>query len=418
MIGAPKGVRLQVGLFGRANAGKSSLLNLIAGQDVSITSPVAGTTTDVVEKAMELLPLGPVLWLDTAGLDDRTALGERRRERARRAFRRCDAALLVLEPEVWTAEEDEFCRDCAEKGVPVVLVVNKADLRVPSDGFLKDLRRRGRWVLTVSSLKPSGRDLFLRRLKEALGEAAPEAGFQPPALLAGLLNAGGLAVFVIPIDKEAPKGRVILPQVQCLREALDAGALTLTARGTELAAALRALRRAPDLVVCDSQAVLEVSRTVPEAVPLTTFSILFARAKGDLVELARGARRIDELEDGDRVLVAEACTHHAVEDDIGRVKIPRWLRERTGAELRVDTVSGRDWPADLSSYRLIIHCGACTLNRREMLSRLARARAAGVPATNYGVAISALRGAARRTLAPFPAALEAWAGAGTAAGRR
>lgn len=409
MTGASKGTRHQIGLFGRANAGKSSLLNLIAGQDVAITSPVAGTTTDVVEKAMEFLPLGPVLWLDTAGLDDGSALGAARLERTKRAFRRSDAAVLVVEPEVWTGAEEAFCGEAGAAAVPLVLVVNKTDLRRPSELFLKSLRARSPWVLEVCARDAAGRELFLERLRESLRAAV---GTGPaPSLLGDLLPAGGLAVFVVPIDLQAPKGRLILPQVQCLRDALDSDAMVLTVKERELGHALRRLGSAPDLVVCDSQAVLKAAADVPAAIPCTTFSILMARAKGDLTELARGARRIETLRAGDRVLVAEACTHHALEDDIGRVKIPRWLRQFTGSELRIETVCGRDWPADLSAYRLVVHCGGCTLNRREMLSRLAEAREAGVSVTNYGVAIAALQGVARRVLAPFPAALEAYAGA-------
>jgi [FeFe] hydrogenase H-cluster maturation GTPase HydF len=417
MIEAPKGVRLHVGLFGRANAGKSSLLNLIAGQDVSITSPVPGTTTDVVEKAMELLPIGPVLWLDTAGLGDRSELAGRRLERTRRALGRSDVVLLVLESEVWTPDEEEFCRQLRAAGRPLIIAVNKTDLRRPSPGYLESLRRRSPHVLSVCASDPSAREDFLTRLIPAL-QGAAGASASSPTLLGDLLPAKGLAVFVVPIDLEAPKGRLILPQVQCLRDALDAGAMALTVKETELKAALANLSRSPDLVVCDSQAVRQVVDDLPQGVPCTTFSIIMARAKGDLSELSRGARRIAELRGGDRVLVAEACTHHAVEGDIGRVKIPAWLRRNVGAELRIDVVSGHDWPQDLSAYRLIIHCGACTLNRREMLGRLERAKAAGVAITNYGVAIAALQGVAGRVLSPFPKALDEFGGAVTAGAGR
>lgn len=408
MDAATKGVRLQVGIFGRANTGKSSLLNYIAGQDVAITSPVAGTTTDVVEKAMELLPLGPVLFLDTAGLDDDSALGARRRERALAAFRRCDVVLLVLESGVWTGYEEEVAARCRRQDVPLMLAVNKTDASAPAEAYLRGLRERGRQVLCASCRRPQDREAFMAEFKAALLQAAPGHALQPPPLLADLLPARGLALFVVPIDMEAPKGRIILPQVQAIRDSLDADASVLVTKESGLVRALEGLRRPPDLVVCDSQAVRQVVADLPSGVPCTTFSILFARAKGDLVEAARAAARISSLRAGDRVLVAEACTHHALADDIGRVKIPNWLRQATGAELTSTVCSGRDFPRDLSQYKLVIHCGACTLNRREMLSRLREARGAGVPVTNYGVAIAAMQNVAPRVLEPFPAAREAF----------
>jgi len=405
---APKASRFQIGLFGRTNTGKSSLLNLIVGSDVAVTSPVAGTTTDVVEKAMELLPLGPVLFLDTGGLDDASTLGARRRQKTAGAFRRCDAVLLVLEAPVWGQVEESILKSCAEQKLPLILVVNKTDMQRPAPEYLESLRRRSAHVLTVSCRKPEGREAFLAALKSALQEAAPEGLRQAPSLIADLVPAGGLVVFVVPIDLQAPKGRLILPQVQSIREALDSDAAALVVKERELPAVLDRLYQKPDLVVCDSQAVLKVTADVPPDVPCTTFSILFARAKGDLVAAARGAGRLALLREGDRVLVAEACAHHALEDDIGRVKIPRWLRQYTGVGLDISVCSGRDFPRDLSSYQLVIHCGACTLNRREMQSRLAEARQAGVPVTNYGVAIAALQGVAGRVLKPFPAAQEAF----------
>ncbi|MFA6003721.1 MAG: [FeFe] hydrogenase H-cluster maturation GTPase HydF [Elusimicrobiota bacterium] len=408
MEAAPKGVRLQVGIFGRANTGKSSLLNYAAGQDVAITSPVAGTTTDVVEKAMELLPLGPVLFLDTAGLDDASVLGSRRRQRTLAAFRRCDVVLLVLEAGVWTQYEEEVAARCRQDGVPLVMVVNKTDAAWPSAGYMRELQERSRWVLSGSCRRPGEREAFMAAFKAALLQAAPEHVLKIPPLVSDLLPAGGLALFVVPIDMEAPKGRIILPQVQAIRDALDADAGVLVVKENGLVRAWGDLRRAPDLVVCDSQAVGQVAAEVPAGVPCTTFSILFARAKGDLVEAARAAARISGLRAGDRVLVAEACSHHALADDIGRVKIPRWLKQATGVELCMTTCSGRDFPQDLAEYKLVIHCGACTLNRREMLSRLRQARLAGVPVTNYGVAIAAMQGVAARVLEPFPAARAAF----------
>lgn len=408
MKSAPKGVRLHVGIFGRMNAGKSSLLNLLAGQDVSITSPVPGTTTDAVEKAMELLPLGPVLLLDTAGLDDRSELGKKRTGRTARALGKTDVAVLVVEPEVWGEPEEEAERACRERKLPMIVVVNKTDLRAPSEAFLEKLRGKACRVLRASCADSSGREAVVRELKAALMEVCPDDFLRPPPLLADLLPARGLVLFVVPIDIEAPKGRLILPQVQALREALDADAVALVAKENALPATLANLVRPPDLVVCDSQAVKGVAADIPSPVRLTTFSILFARAKGDLAEAARGAARLEALRPGDRVLIAEGCTHHALEDDIGRVKLPRWLRARVGGELDIQVCAGVDFPADLAGYRAVIHCGACMMNRREMLARVGRVRSAGVCITNYGVAISALHDLARRTLEPFPEALRAY----------
>lgn len=409
MRATPKGDRLQIGVFGRMNAGKSSLLNLLAGQEVAVTSPVAGTTTDLVEKAMELLPVGPVLFMDTAGIDDRSELAAGRLERTSRALDRADAAVLVLEPDSWGGPEEELLEACRRRGVPVVAVVNKLDLRIPSPDFLRSLAPRVRRVVLTSCAEPAGRERTLREFKDALVEVCPEDFLKPQPLLSDLLpSSGALVVFVVPIDSQAPKGRLILPQVQALREALDAGASVLTVKELEPSRALSLLSRPPDLVVCDSQAVLKTVEGLPSGVRVTTFSILFARAKADLVEAARGAARLRTLRPGDRVLIAEGCTHHALEEDIGRVKLPAWLRRGVSPELRVEVVAGVDYPEDLSPYRVVIHCGACTLNRRQMLSRVRRAKEAGVAVTNYGVAISALQGVASRVLEPFPAAKAAY----------
>ncbi|NPU85727.1 MAG: [FeFe] hydrogenase H-cluster maturation GTPase HydF [Syntrophaceae bacterium] len=417
----PKGNRLHVALFGRTNVGKSSLLNYLLGQDVAITSPVAGTTTDVVEKAAELLPLGPVLFLDTAGLDDATELAAKRLEKTRRILDRADAILLVTEAEDWTEFEENLLNEAKERKIPVIPVVNKTDLRAPSEAFLTSLREKAGRVLAVSSTDGAGREAALEAVKRHLLETAPDHFLEPPPLVGDLLPPGGLAVLVVPIDLQAPKGRLILPQVQTIRDALDSDAAALMVKERELAAMLARLVRPPDLVVTDSQAILKVSGDTPASVPLTTFSILMARQKGDLATAAAGVAAIERLRPGDPVLIAEACSHHPLQDDIGRVKIPRWLRQYVGGELAVDVSAGRDYPEDLSRYRLVIHCGACMLNRREMLSRLHKAREAGVPVTNYGLAISYTQGVIRRVLTPFPSALLAYeraAAAGTGLGRK
>ncbi len=404
----PKGNRLHIALFGRTNVGKSSLLNYLLGQEIAITSPVAGTTTDVVEKAAELLPLGPVLFLDTAGLDDTSELAESRLKKTAGIFDRADGILLVTEPEAWTPYEAEVLAQARERKIPVLIVVNKTDLARPSPAFLQRMKSASGQVLALSCLDPAGREKALSALTHHLLEMTPEEAIAAPPLIADLVPAGGLAVLVVPIDLQAPKGRLILPQVQTIRDALDHDAAALIVKERELAAMLSLLNRRPDVAICDSQAILNVSADVPKEVPCTTFSILFARQKGDLAASAAGAAVIEQLQPGDRVLIAECCSHHPLQDDIGRVKIPRWLRQYIGGDLDISLSAGRDYPEDLERFRLIIHCGGCMLTRREMLSRLRKAAAAGVPVTNYGLAISVTQGVIRRVLSPFPAALLAF----------
>ncbi len=401
----PKGNRLHVAIFGRTNVGKSSLLNYLIGQEIAITSPVAGTTTDVVEKAAELLPLGPVLFLDTAGLDDTSELAGPRLKKTEKIFDRADCILLVTEADAWTGYEEDVLTEAGKRKIPVLLIVNKIDLRTPSPGFLEQLREKTGRVFSVSCRDVSARDAALEVLKRHLIEMAPDDFIETPSLVGDLLPPGGIAVLVVPIDLQAPKGRLILPQVQTIRDALDNDAAALIVKERELAGILSLLNRRPDVVVCDSQAILKVSADVPKEVPCTTFSILFARQKGDLSIAAAGAAVIETLQPGDKVLIAESCSHHPLQDDIGRIKIPRWLRQYVGGELQVDVSAGRDYPENLHEYRLIIHCGGCMLTRREMLSRLHKARVAGIPVTNYGLAISFTQGVIRRVLSPFPSAL-------------
>jgi len=404
----PKSLRLTIAILGRMNVGKSSLLNYIVGQDVAITAPIPGTTTDVVEKPMELPPLGPVLFLDTAGLDDTTALGEQRVARTVRAFDRADIAILLLESGVLGPVEDELLTRAAARKLPIVAVVGKCDQQTPADTWLEMVRKCTPQVLQVSTINTAGREAFRAALRQALLALCPDDFIQPPPLIGDLVKPGGLVVLVVPIDLQAPKGRLILPQVQTLRDALDHDAAALVVKERELAHMLRQFAVPPDLVICDSQAVQKVVADTPESVPCTTFSILFARLKGDLQRLAEGAAAVDRLRSGDTVLMAESCSHHALEDDIGRVKIPRWLRQYTGATLQVDTTAGRDFPTDLSKYKLVVQCGGCMVTRREVLSRIQQAQAAGVPITNYGLCIAQTQGVLQRVLAPFPAALEAY----------
>ena len=415
MTGTPKSLRLRVGLFGRTNTGKSSLLNLITGQEAAIVSPVAGTTTDVVEKSMELLPIGPVTFLDTAGIDDSSELGALRTAKTDKALASADVCILVTEAGSWTPYEEGVAGECARQKKPVIIAINKTDIATANGDWIAGLKEVSKHVIEVSSTKAltdrAAREAFMRDLKRMLIESCPDDFLDPPAILGDLLPSGGglpLVVLVVPIDLQAPKGRLILPQVQSIRDCLDSDAAVTVVKDREYAAFLRRLSAPPDLVVCDSQAVLKTIADTPAGIPCTTFSILFSRYKGNIVSMARGAAVLSRLEPGDRVLIAEACTHHALEDDIGRVKIPRWLRQFTGADIEIVHSAGKDYPENLADFKLVIHCGACTLTRREMLWRIERAEASGVAVTNYGMAISALQGVIERALGPFPAALEAW----------
>jgi len=405
MMGAPKGMRLHIGLFGRRNVGKSSLLNAITRQDVSIVSDQAGTTTDPVEKPMELLPLGPVLFIDTAGIDDVGALGELRARRTLQVFDRTDLGVLVTEPGEWGDYEDMILEEFRERGIPTVVVFNKVDLATPAGLREQQLRDDGAQV--VRTVASEGRGVL--DVRQALLAAAPADFVDNPTILGDLVGPGGLAVLVVPIDKEAPRGRLILPQVQAIRDLMDSDAMALMVKERELREALSRLAQPPSLVVTDSQAFLKVAADTPPDVPMTSFSILFARFKGDLVTQVAGALAIEELHAGDRILIAEHCSHHPIGEDIGRVKIPRWLTQYVGGKLEVDHVQGHDFPEtdELTAYRLVIHCGACTANRRAMLSRIVRCREAGVPITNYGLVIAYSLGIFERALQPFPAALEA-----------
>jgi len=408
MDNTPKGNRLHIALMGRTNVGKSSLLNLMLGQDIAITSPVAGTTTDVVEKAMELLPIGPVLFLDTAGLDDVSELSGARLKKTAKIFDRADIIILVVEPDIWTKYEDTVLAKAQKHKIPILIVVNKIDLHQPSPDWLKMLTEKTGMFLTVSCSDESQRQTYLDALKQQLLEKAPADFIGTPSLIGDLIGPGGFAVLVVPIDLEAPKGRLILPQVQTIRDILDNDAAAIVVKERELAAALANLKIPPAIVVTDSQAILKVTADVPKNIPITTFSILFARQKSDLAVMAAGAAAIENLQPGDRILIAEACSHHALEDDIGRVKITRWLRQYVGGDLQIDISSGRDYPNDLKNYKLILHCGGCMMNRREMLNRLRKAQESGVAVTNYGIAISFLQGVIKRSLAPFSSALAAF----------
>ncbi len=406
MQNTPKGLRLQIVFFGRRNAGKSSLLNALAGQDVVIVSDVPGTTTDPVEKAMELPPVGPVLFIDTAGLDeDPTEIGAMRVRRTLRMAERCDLAIIVSDG-AWTDTEESVLHDAVSRGIPVIVAFTKCDLpsSAPSASTLEHLSGSKISFVRVSSSSGEG----MSALREAIIRLAPEDFLSSQAMLSGLTSPGDLILLITPIDKEAPKGRMILPQVQAIRDTLDHDAVCVVTRENRITEVLSNLKTPPALAVTDSQAFGIVSQLIPPEIPLTSFSILLARMKGDLAICAAGAAAIDSLHDGSRVLIAEACTHHPVSDDIGRSKIPNWIRRKTGADVHFDVVSGPDFPACLADCDLVIHCGACTFNRRAVLSRILRCREAGVPFTNYGVAIAHLHGILQRALQPFPSAYDAF----------
>lgn len=392
-----KSMRLHIGIFGKTNVGKSSLLNRITNQDVSIVSNIAGTTTDVVEKTMELLPIGPVNFLDTAGINDSTALSSERIEKTMKIINRTDVAIVVCDYNGIDDYERNLIEKFNELKIPFMIFINKTDEKYPSDSIIEDLKNYTKHIL-LSSVKTD--DLIVFKIKELLVKLLPEDFVNSPKIVGDLIPQGSTVILVIPIDKEAPKGRIILPQVQTLRDLLDNNCVSVVVKESELKSAIDNLKFAPSLVVTDSQAFKNVSEIVPENIPLTSFSILFARLKGDLNAFSQGAKAIEKLQDGDRVLILESCTHHAIEDDIGRVKIPNLLRKKTGKNLIIDNIAGHDFP-DISKYKLIIHCGACMTNRREVLSRILLASENNVPITNYGICISYCLGILPRALKIF-----------------
>ncbi len=392
-----KSMRLHIGIFGKTNVGKSSLLNHITGQAISIVSDIAGTTTDVVEKSMELLPIGPVNFLDTAGIDDKTALSDERIEKTLKILNRVDIALVVCDYEGIDEYEKSLIEKFKELNIPYIIIVNKTDIKKISDEKLARLKEFSDIVFETSVLNDS--DLVFK-FKETVIKLLPDDFVNPPQIVGDLVPAKSTVILVIPIDKEAPKGRIILPQVQVLRDLLDSNCMSIAVKESELKDALENLKTPPSLVVTDSQAFKQVAEIVPENIPLTSFSILFARLKGDLDAFTKGAQAVEELQNGDKVLILESCTHHAIEDDIGRVKIPNLIRKKTGKDLIFENIAGHDFP-DISDYKLIIHCGACMTNRREVLSRILKANQKNVPITNYGIVISYCLGILERALRVF-----------------
>ena len=401
MQNTPKSLRIQLLFAGRVNSGKSSLVNLICGQNAAITSPERGTTTDVVEKAMELPPLGPVLLLDSAGTDDDSTIGQLRIERTRQAIERADVLFIVTTQGCWGKPEEELLQSARTRKIPAIAIINKCDETPCEAEFYTQVQQTIQApVLTVSAADTGvdNRNCFLKALVPALLDVLPEDAINTPPLLRDLLPPEGHVVMMVPIDTQAPKGRLILPQVQAIRDALDGNAVCTIAKESAFPELFDSFKKLPDLVICDSQVVKTMIAVTPPHIRCTTFSILMARLKGDLPLLVAGARTISTLRDGDRILIAEACTHHAGCEDIGRVKIPALLQKKCGCSLKFDFCSGSDFPEDLAGYSLIVHCGGCMLNRRNMLNRLLKASASGVPVVNYGVCISECTGVLERCL--------------------
>lgn len=385
-----KSMRLHIGFFGKVNVGKSSLINKIAGQDVSIVSDVSGTTTDVVEKSMEFLPIGPVTFLDTAGIDDSTNLSGKRVEKTYKIINRIDIAVIVCDFSGLNEFDKELIKKFEDLKIPYLIVVNKCDIKKSDIDEYSNIIYTS--VLTDSQL--------INKFKEAILKLLPDEFINSPKIVGDLIPPKSTVILVVPIDKEAPRGRLILPQVQTIRDLLDSECLTYVVKENELQTALNNLKEPPSLVITDSQAFKKVSQIVPESILLTSFSILFARLKGDLEEFIKGAKAIEALNNGDRVLILESCTHHATDDDIGKVKIPNWLKQKTGKQLIVEHFSGHDFP-DITPYSLIIHCGACMTNRKEILSRILIANNQNIPITNYGIVISYCLGILPRAIKIF-----------------
>lgn len=394
----PKANRLHIGIFGKRNVGKSSLINKLVNQDIAIVSDIAGTTTDPVEKTMEFLPLGPVVFIDTAGIDDEGELGLERIERTKKTIDRTDIAIIVCNYTGWTSYEKELFAEFKNRNIPTIAVVNKLDINNINEQKLSELKEI---VIDPILTSLSNNSDIVLKIKERLLQICPDDFINPPSILNGLVSEKDTLILVVPIDKEAPKGRLILPQVQVIRDILDNNCKAFVCKESELADVLKEVKNKPKLVITDSQAFKTVDAIVPQEIDLTSFSILFARLKGDLNEFYKGALTIDLLKNNDKILICESCAHHQIEDDIARVKIPKLLKQKTGKDLEFVYKSGHDFMENIEEYALIIHCGACMTNRREILSRIMKCKKANVPITNYGMSIAHCIGILNRAIKPF-----------------
>lgn len=397
----PKGDRLHIALFGKTNAGKSSIINAVTSQNIALVSEVKGTTTDPVYKAMELLPIGPVMLIDTAGLDDESNLGELRREKTLEVLNKTDIALIVVDGlKGLTNYDKNMISKIKAKNIPVIGVLNKID-KLDKNSIDISLYEKGTGIsfIPVSTFTGEG----IKDLKSAIIKAVPE-NEDKFKIVGDLISPGDFVVLVTPIDKAAPKGRLILPQQQTIRDVLESDAMAVVTKEFELRETLAGLSKKPKIVITDSQVFLKVAADTPKDILMTSFSILMARHKGDLTELVKGAKAIENLKDGDKILISEACTHHRQSDDIGKVKIPRWLRQKTGKKLEFDFSSGFSFPENIKDYALIVHCAGCMLNRRAMMYRISEAKAQNIPIVNYGVLIAYVQGILERALKPFPGA--------------
>lgn len=402
MNNTPISERMHIAIFGRRNAGKSSLINALTGQELAVVSDVPGTTTDPVYKTMELLPVGPVVIIDTAGMDDEGDLGNLRVQKTYDVLRKTNFAIFVVSAtEGINESEIDFIKKVKDKDIPVVCVVNKLDLKPLDSDEMVELRNKvGIPVIGVSSLLKTG----IEELKKIIGENAVYDE-RDLSICGDLIKPGDFVVLVTPIDKAAPKGRLILPQQQTIRDIIDNDAIAIVTKEYELKETLENLNKRPSLVITDSQVFSKVAADVPKDIPLTSFSILFARYKGELMELVKGLKKIESLKSGSKVLVVEGCTHHRQADDIGKVKIPRWVRQMSGGEIQFEWASGSLFPKDIDKYDLIIHCGGCMLNRQEMQYRINFSKENSVSITNYGMLIAYVQGILQRSLSPFPGAM-------------
>ena len=401
----PRSERVHIALFGMRNAGKSSIINAITNQEIAIVSEIKGTTTDPVYKSMEILPIGPCVIIDTAGLDDDGILGELRKKKTLEVLNKTNIALVVIDSSIGVTDYDKFIISQVKgKSIPVIAVLNKADKAYVDEKLIQEIKKQlSIPSVLVSAITKQG----IKELKDKIISMIPveEGKFK---IIGDLINPGDFIVLVTPIDKAAPKGRLILPQQQTIRDILESDAIAIVTKEHELRETLENLGKKPRLVITDSQVFLKVAADTPKDIPMTSFSILFARYKGDLVELIKGVKAIEKLKDGDKVLVSEGCTHHQQSDDIGTVKIPRWLRQITGKQIDFEYTSGVTFTEDVKRYALIIHCGACMLNRAAMLNRIESAKEFNVPIVNYGIMIAYVQGILDRALEPFPLAKMLW----------